>query len=257
MKISIVTPSFNSAKFIEDAIVSVLSQSYDNFEHIIIDGGSTDRTLDILKKYSHLIWVSEADKGQSDALNKGFRMAQGEIVGWLNADDYYLPGTLTKVATCLSDHPDADVIYGNYYFVNEAGTIIRKRKEIGLDPGILFYFGCYIPSTGSFFRKRVFEQGFFLNIDFHITMDYEYFIRLARAKKKFVHIPEYLFCFRWHDDNKSLNAVLRRAERYKVQEMYGIRFSRNPILNQKIYNALFWPYRFKRGFKKLSKGCYF
>ncbi len=102
-KISIVTPSYNSAEFIEDCIQSVLKQNYPNFEHIIIDGGSTDGTVEILKKYPHLKWISEPDEGQSDALNKGFKKAEGDIIGWLNSDDVYLPGTFNKVADILSN----------------------------------------------------------------------------------------------------------------------------------------------------------
>ena len=97
-KITIVTPSFNQGKFIDENIQSVLTQNYPNFEHIIIDGGSIDGTVDILKKYSHLKWVSEPDRGQASALNKGFRMATGDVIGWLNSDDSYLPGTFEVVA---------------------------------------------------------------------------------------------------------------------------------------------------------------
>jgi len=97
-KITIVTPSFNQGNFIDENIQSVLTQNYPNFEHIIIDGGSIDGTVDILKKYSHLKWVSEPDRGQASALNKGFRMATGDVIGWLNSDDSYLPGTFEVVA---------------------------------------------------------------------------------------------------------------------------------------------------------------
>ena len=112
-KISIVSPSYNQSDFIEEAILSVLHQNYPNFEHIIIDGGSTDRTVELLKKYPHLIWVSEPDEGQSDAINKGFKLATGDIIGWLNVDDYYLADTFQKVNRHLSDS-STDAVYSNY-----------------------------------------------------------------------------------------------------------------------------------------------
>ena len=108
--ISIITPSFNQGKFIEQTILSVLNQHYPNFEHIIIDGGSTDGSIEILKKYPHLIWKSEKDRGQSEALNKGFEVAKGEIIGWLNSDDVYLDDTLFKVTGYLKDK-NIDGIY--------------------------------------------------------------------------------------------------------------------------------------------------
>src|SRR5215467_1765166 len=119
-KISIVTPSFNHDGFIEEALLSVKKQNYPNLEHIVVDGGSTDGTLEILQRYGsqpgwgHLRWTSEPDHGQSDALNKGFRLAQGDIVGWLNSDDRYRVGCLQKIVQAFSTHSQADVIYGDY-----------------------------------------------------------------------------------------------------------------------------------------------
>jgi glycosyltransferase involved in cell wall biosynthesis len=130
LKISVITPSLNQGKYIEECILSVLNQGYDNFDHIIIDGGSTDNTLTVLRKYKHLIWVSEPDEGQSDAINKGFKMASGEIIGWLNADDRYLPGTFHSVAEYMSRWPDVDLIYGDYRWIDAEGRVIKLRKEI-------------------------------------------------------------------------------------------------------------------------------
>ena len=119
---SIVTPSHNQGQFIEDAIQAVLRQKYSEFEHIIIDNRSTDSSIEILKKYGHLKWISEPDKGQSDAVNKGFRMATGDIIGWLNADDIYLPNCFNMISSFLVSHPTVDIVYGDY-----DGLIIRSR----------------------------------------------------------------------------------------------------------------------------------
>ena len=111
-KISVITPSFNQGRFIEQTIQSVVSQGSNSFEHIVIDGGSTDETLEVLRRYPHLKWVSEADEGQSDALNKGFDMAQGEIIAWINSDDWYAPGTFHAVSKFFDENPNEDVVMG-------------------------------------------------------------------------------------------------------------------------------------------------
>src|SRR5712692_521613 len=125
LKLSVVTPSYNHADFIEDALQSVKGQNYPSVEHIVVDGASTDETCDILRRYSgrpgweHLRWISEPDKGQSDAINKGFRMSRGDLVAWLNSDDYLLPGSLQAIAQYAAAHPDVDVVYGDSIFVRK------------------------------------------------------------------------------------------------------------------------------------------
>ncbi len=210
-KFSIVTPSFNQGKFIEEAILSVLNQNYPNFEHIIVDNCSTDSTLEILRKYPHLRWVSEPDRGQSDALNKGFKMATGDIIGWLNADDRYLQGCFSIVADFMVKHPSIDIAYGNYRWIDEEGNILKKRKEIDFDLFMLKYLHVlYIPSTTSFFRKRIFDEGNFLDVSYEYAMDYEFFLRLALKGYKFGHIKYFLADFRWHPHSKSSTAALKQ-----------------------------------------------
>ncbi len=222
LKISIVTPSLNQATFIEEALKSVILQEYPTYEHIVIDGGSSDNTLDILDKYSavskNLKWISEPDNGQSDAINKGFRMATGDIIGWLNADDRYLPGCFKKVAETFMKNPDIDIIYGDYRFIDEKGRVFKLRKEIDFDMFILKYLHVlYIPSTATFFRRRIIDKGNFLRVDLHYAMDYEFFLRLALKKYRFFHLPEYLADFRWHPDSKSSRAAKKqRLERETV-----------------------------------------
>jgi len=129
--ISIVTPSFNQGAYIEENIKSVLRQNYPNFEHIIIDGSSTDGTIDILKKYDHLIWVSERDKGQSEAINKGFKTANGEIIGWLNSDDCYEPDAFSTIVRELNKAEDKYIVFG------DCNLIDKNEERIGYCKGRL------------------------------------------------------------------------------------------------------------------------
>jgi len=201
-KISIVTPSFNSAKYIEDCIQSVLNQNYPNIEHIIIDGGSSDGTLEILKKYSHLKWISEPDEGQSDALNKGFKMTNGDILGWCNSDDVYLPQTFKKVVAKLINSK-YDGVYSNLYFGDEKLNITRKslsHKPIKW----LSLFHCFIPSATFFFKRKIIEAGILIDKTKHITMDKDFFASILYNDYNLKYVNDYFAIFRWHENNKSL-----------------------------------------------------
>lgn len=216
-KISIVTPSYNQGKFIEEAIKSVVEQNYPNFEHIILDNCSTDETIEILQKYPHLIWKSEPDRGQSDALNKGFSLATGDIIGWLNADDKYLSGCFSKIIKSFENYLDSDLVYGDYRWINEKGKVIQHRKELDFDFFILKYLHVlYIPTTSTFFKSRIFEEENFLDVSLKYAMDYEFFLRLAIKGYKFTHINVYLADFRWHDDSKSTIAVKKQIQEQEM-----------------------------------------
>lgn len=222
--LSVVTPSYNSGKFIEDAILSVSRQEGVGTEHIVIDAASTDRTLDIVKRYPEVQCISEPDRGQSDAINKGFLRANGDLVGWLNADDYYLPGGLEAIARAAWKHPEADVIYGDCVFVDADGKVVRSKVEHGFDRSVLMYFGCYIPSTSTFFRRRVIDSGQLLDCDYRVCMDFEYFARLASSGRRFQYVPRFIAAFRWHGSNVSLKQLSRRSEeRGLVQRRFGER----------------------------------
>lgn len=228
MKISIVTPSYNQGAFIADALGSVRDQGYENFEHIVLDNCSADQTPDILKENPHLRLIVEADKGQSDALNKGFKMASGDIVGWLNADDRYLPGCFKTVSDFFTANPSCDILYGDYRLINEQGDVRSFRKELGFDLFMLKYLHVlYIPSTTAFFRRRIFEDGNFLDIRYHYSMDYEFFLRLALKRYKFIHIPVFLADFRIHASSKSQKQTLMQK-----QEMEQALFQHDPWLKR-------------------------
>ena len=221
-RLSVVTPSYNSADFIEDAILSVSQQRDVAVEHIVVDAASTDRTLEIVSRYGAVRFISEPDHGQSDAINKGFLRADGDLVGWLNADDYYLPGGLAAISKAAQEHPEADVIYGDCVFVDGNGKIVRSKVEHEFDRSVLMFFGCYIPSTSTFFRRRVIDSGQLLDCDYRVCMDFEYFARLARQGFAFHYVPRLIAAFRWHGSNVSLRQLDRRAEeRLLVQRRFG------------------------------------
>ncbi len=180
--ISIVTPSFNSGDFLEQAILSIISQDYPRLEHIIIDGASTDNTLEILQRYGPPVtWVSEPDKGQADALNKGFRQTQGEIIGWLNADDTYQPNAIKSAVKYLQVHPDVDLVYSNFNFINARGETIHTHITPKFSLDKLLYGVAIIPQTSMFFRRRIIDELGGVNAQLHYAMDWEFAFRIARV----------------------------------------------------------------------------
>ena len=248
--LSVITPSFNAGGFIEDAILSVLHQQDVSVEHVVVDGASTDSTSAIVQRYPGVQCTSEPDGGQSDAINKGFRRAKGDLVGWLNADDYYLPDGLAAIARAAQEHPEADVIYGDCVFVDSSGRIVRSKVEHDFDRDVLMYFGCYIPSTSTFFRRRIIDSGFLLDCDYRVCMDFEYFARLAHAGFRFHYVPYFIAAFRWHQDNVSLKQFARRTEeRLLVQRRFGRTAYSQPTLR-----LLSQAHRGKRLLRKVASG---
>jgi glycosyltransferase involved in cell wall biosynthesis len=214
--ISIVTPSLNQGKFLREALESVSTQNYTQIEHLVLDGGSTDQTLPVLRSFNddkawdHLRWTSAPDNGQSDALNRGFAQARGDIIGWLNSDDRYRRGCFEHIVKTFDEHPEVDILYGDFTVMNESGKLLELRREIAFNRFILFYHRVlYIPTPATFFRRRVFEDGNRLRTDLHYAMDYEFFLRLARAGYRIRHTPRLLADFRLHPASKSCSDVGR------------------------------------------------
>lgn len=184
--ISIITPSLNQGMYIEENIKSVIDQKYPNFEHIIIDGGSTDGTIDILKKYNHLVWVSEKDGGQSEAINKGFKRARGEIIGWVNSDDCYEPGAFFAVVAEL------DRVHGKYIVSGDCSVIDGRGDRVGYCKGrfsdhedlIKYWDRDYtIPQPSVFFYRDILDEFGYLDEKLHYGMDYEFWLRISKHCK--------------------------------------------------------------------------
>lgn len=203
MKLTVVTPSYNQGKYIKRTIDSVLSQGIDDLEYIVMDGGSTDETVDILKTYGdQIIWKSEKDKGQTDAVNKGIRVATGDIIGWLNSDDIYYPEAFKKVLKVFEEHPEVNVVYGNAYHIDEEDGIMEEYYTEDFDYERLKDI-CFICQPSLFFRKSVVDKYGYLDEKLQYCMDYDYWLRLGKGEK-FYRLNDFIAGSRLYDDNKTL-----------------------------------------------------
>jgi glycosyltransferase involved in cell wall biosynthesis len=213
--VTVVTPSFNQGRFIRETIESVLAQNYPSIEYLVIDGGSTDETLGILKKYpGRFYWVSEKDKGQANAINKGWSRARGEILAWLNSDDVYLPGAISKAVAFLQDHPEVGTGYGEGYHIDEEDQVIERYPTEPFDRERLKET-CFICQPTVFIRRKVLEEVGFLDESLRYCMDYDLWFRMAR-KFKFGYLPEYLACTRFY---KGTNTLI--MDRYPLPGFLG------------------------------------
>lgn len=201
MKISILTPSYNQAGFIEETILSVLNQNYDNFEHIIIDGGSTDNTVSVIKKYPHLKWVSEKDDGQADALNKGLKMATGDVIGWINSDDYYQPEIFNGVASLFLDESTKWVI-GNITYYYTGLDLMKPDVSPDISYEALLKSPDIVRQPGVFFRRDTLDEVGGWNKKYYMVMDYDLWVRIAKKYTPKMINENYSF-FRWHEEQKS------------------------------------------------------
>jgi glycosyltransferase involved in cell wall biosynthesis len=206
MKVSVITCSFNHGQFIEHTIASVVSQNRQDLEYVVVDGASTDNTLDILKSYGDRIkWISEPDTGQSEAVNKGIQMTTGEIVGWLNSDDLYYVGAIEHVAEFFAANSDIDVVYGNADYIDIDGNAYATFPTQPWDP-IRFQSNCFICQPATFLRRTVVERYGLLDTNLHYCMDYEYWLRLAQAGVRFAHLDRKLAAARMYAANKTLRS---------------------------------------------------
>lgn len=202
--VTVITPSYNQGRFIRATIESVLKQDYPRIEYLVFDGGSTDETVSILREYSdRLRWVSERDRGQAHAINKGWRQARGSILAYLNSDDVYLPGAVAHAVAALEAHPEAAAVYGEGYHVDEEGRVLERYPTEPFNPDRL-QETCFICQPTVFLRRDAVERAGYLDESLRYCMDYDLWIRLARAGNILSHTPHYLASTRLHADAKTL-----------------------------------------------------
>jgi glycosyltransferase involved in cell wall biosynthesis len=202
--VSIITPSYNQAQYLENTIQSVLRQDYSNLEYIVVDGGSTDGSQDIIEKFRDKIaWsVSESDMGQADAINKGFNRAKGEIIAWLNSDDLYLPGAISSALEIFQNNPDAGVIYGDAVSADANGRLLNELRFRSWDTLDLLKFNI-ICQPAVFMKRSIVEKIGYLDPSYHFFLDHQLWIRLSR-ETEFIHQPETWAVSRYHPDAKNV-----------------------------------------------------
>lgn len=237
--ITIVVPSFNQGRFLEQTLKSIINQHYPRLELIVVDGGSTDESIRVIKEHEEHIkwWVSEPDNGQANAINKGMQHATGEILAWLNSDDCLMPGSLFRVAAVFLSSKETDVVYGHRVLINEAGQDVGRWVLPGHRKFILSYAD-YIPQETMFWRADLWQKtGGSLDESFRFAMDWELICRFIQADAKFKLIPAFLGQFRMHATQKT-NANLESdgfREMEIIRKSYRQKFSRHPALQNLYY----------------------
>ena len=243
-KISVVTPSFNQAPFLERTIRSVLDQGYDNIEYIIVDGGSNDGSVDIIRKYSNRLayWVSEPDRGQSDAINKGLSRATGDWLAWQNSDDVYYPGAFASLARAAAVYPRAHLITGDMAMIDLEDRRLHEQRYVRPTYGALRAEGMILTNQAAFWRKGVHKSIGYMSESLTCAFDYEWFLRVTQRFDAW-HVPEIWGGLRIHDTTKSTQLAQRFAA-----EMEAVRRER-PFPRWKIPL-----YRVRRAMLMLMRG---
>lgn len=220
-KLSIITPSFNQAQYLEQTILSVLQQNYEALEFIIIDGGSTDGSLEVIRKYENQLafWVSEKDRGQAHALNKGLERATGELVAYLNSDDLYLPGALAAVVNYFRDHPECDWLCGDTLMFGEDHEDVLVAADVPRSAAQALSWAYRAPQPGMFWKRELLREGF---ADcWRYCFDHELYVRLLLAGHECHHLPATLAAYRLHPNSKTVaEGGLFDNEFDQIAEMY-------------------------------------
>lgn len=259
-KITIITPSYQQGRFLEQTILSVLNQKYPNLEYIIIDGGSTDETLDILKKYDSSLayWQSAKDNGQTDAINQGLMRSTGMIVSWLNSDDELCEGTLFKVAEFYNKHNEAAILSGNYKVVDENSRVLWQPKhrsaELKLNNlktyDLLRCWRYTLPQPSTFWNRNALNNLGLLDTNFHFAMDLEYWLRAIKQEVDIYTTGEVYSIFRVHKASKTQNLEKKQKSELKIlQKIYLNGLFHNLAYNFSFY---FWFYSEAKLYKAID-----
>ncbi|WP_462317256.1 glycosyltransferase family 2 protein [Marinilabilia sp.] len=231
-KVTIVTPSYNQAEFLEETIKSVLNQTYPNIEYIVVDGGSTDGSVDIIKKYEDQLawWVSEPDNGQSDAINKGFAKATGDVYNWLNSDDILYPDAVKIAVHFMQKHPESEVVYGDRIVIDGKGRIIDVFEPVSVSKRMA-KFALRIPQEATFFSARIWKKVNGLNESLHFVMDSDLWYRFLE-ETRFFHIPVFLGAYRNHEESKSVYGLGKEKSDKAMAEIIYLRKNYSSFLSQ-------------------------
>ena len=246
-KISIITPSLNQGKFLEETILSVLNQNYPNLEYVIIDGGSTDNSVAIIKRYQkHLTyWISEQDNGQADAINKGFEKTTGDIINWINSDDLLAAGSLNSLTKEIRKNPNADFYFGDYLIIDKNGRELFSRKTPPYNFNTLFYGRQLSSQPAVFFKRNILESIGYLDESLDFCMDTEFWIRAAQMGAKFHQIKSLLGISRMHGESKTtrMQKILHEEHKMVVRRYKSLSFFKGHNIAENVYYILmnrFW-----------------
>lgn len=227
--VTVITPSFNQAAFLEETLRSVEAQDYPSIEYIVIDGGSTDASVDILRKHGGRIsrWISEPDRGQADAVNKGLRMAQGEIVGWLNSDDLYLSGAVSAAMSTLQSNPQVGMVYADGVLIDQNDGVLDWHRYRSLEVLDLLCFEVLLQPT-VFIRRNALERVGFVDERYRLILDHDLWVRIA-ASYPILHVPEFWAAERTHPEAKTMASA---SDFYREAEQLIQRASSDPALTE-------------------------
>ncbi len=238
-RITIVTPLYNGGKFLRETIESVINQNYANFEYYIVDGASTDSSVDIIREYAHRVdwWITEKDHGQSDAINKGFARATGELFCWVNSDDILFPGCLEAVAECYLIQNQPDIIHTNVAYI-DAETRITRFIRVPRQSRFFFFRGVWHGAAPSiFFKTSLMQAVGGLDKNLHLSMDIDIWMKMMKAGARVAHIPEYLGGFRQHETSKT---VVSKNSRKTCENSETTRILNGNIQGSTIPRREFW-----------------